>query len=58
MTLLPGTSALLLLTFLLIGQARAQEEDDRFQWLTDLDEARELAAGESKPMLVVFRCEP
>ncbi|MGI9245006.1 MAG: hypothetical protein ACR2RV_29655 [Verrucomicrobiales bacterium] len=30
----------------------------RYPWLTDLDEAREIAAGEGKPLLVVFRCEP
>ena len=31
---------------------------DRYPWLTDLDEARELAAAERKPMLIVLRCEP
>ena len=30
----------------------------RYQWLSDLEEARELAAGVGKPMLIVFRCEP
>ncbi len=33
-------------------------ETGRFPWLTDLDEARELAATKDMPLLIVFRCEP
>jgi hypothetical protein len=33
-------------------------DDNRFPWLTDLTEARELAAEQELPMLIVFRCEP
>ncbi len=32
--------------------------NERFPWLTDLDEARKLAASKDMPMLIVFRCEP
>jgi hypothetical protein len=38
-----------------IGTSRGAE---RFPWLTDLGAARELAAREHKPLLIVFRCEP
>lgn len=31
---------------------------ERFPWLGDLDEARELASEQGKPLLIVFRCEP
>ena len=29
-----------------------------FPWLSDLDEAREMASSKDMPMLIVFRCEP
>ena len=29
-----------------------------FPWLSDLDEAREMASSQEMPMLIVFRCEP
>ncbi len=31
---------------------------ERFPWLSDLDQAREVAAQDNKPLLIVFRCEP
>ena len=31
---------------------------ERYPWLTDLDQARELAASKEMPLLIVFRCEP
>ena len=36
---------------------RAQESDEEFRWETDLEAARQQAAEQHKPMLVVFRCE-
>lgn len=45
----------MLLVFVAVTGADGGE---RFPWLTDLDEARALAAAEDKPLLVVFRCEP
>ena len=36
----------------------AASGEERFPWLTDLDQARELAAATDKPLLIVFRCEP
>lgn len=47
----------LALVFLFVAIATASAAE-RFPWLTDLDEARQLAAAERKPMLIVFRCEP
>jgi len=29
-----------------------------YPWLTDLDEARAIAAEQRRPMLIVFRCVP
>ena len=49
---------LLALVLLFTAMATAAGAAERFPWLTDLDEARELAAAERKPMLIVFRCEP
>ena len=34
------------------------EERQPYPWLTDLDEAREVAASQNKPLLLVFRCVP
>jgi hypothetical protein len=31
---------------------------ERFPWENDLAQARERAALENKPLLIVFRCEP
>ncbi len=33
-------------------------DSERFPWLTDLTAAREQAATQGKPLLIVFRCEP
>jgi hypothetical protein len=33
-------------------------DDGRFPWIDDLEQARATAAEQSRPMLVVFRCEP
>ena len=38
-----------------VVQSRAAQA---FTWMSDLDEATELAAETDKPLLVVFRCEP
>ena len=43
------------LAFTLSANAEATE---RFPWLTNLDEARALAASKELPLLIVFRCEP
>lgn len=43
----------ILLSFLSIATAA-----DRYPWMSDLDEAREKAAREQKPLLIAFRCEP
>lgn len=32
--------------------------NERFTWHIDLDQARLAASINSKPMLIVFRCEP
>ncbi len=39
-----------------LGSSAAVTEP--FPWLTDLDEAREIASSKEMPMLIVFRCEP
>jgi len=44
-----------LFTFIAVAAAGAAE---RFPWLSDLGEARALAAAEGKPLLIVYRCEP
>ena len=52
-------NSLVILTIALVatlGTAGAATE--RFPWLTDLNEARELATSKELPMLIVFRCEP
>ena len=46
---------ILLLTLMLVAVSTVSGAG-RFPWLTDLDEAREIAAGQGKPLLVVFRC--
>jgi hypothetical protein len=48
---------LLILVFssMFVVQSRA---DEAFSWMSDLDEAKALAAETDKPLLVVFRCEP
>jgi hypothetical protein len=35
-----------------------QSRENAFPWLDDLDQARQLASHQNKPLLVVFRCEP
>lgn len=53
------TSALLTILLLAATALCANAADSaRFPWLTDLAAARELAATQSKPLLIVFRCEP
>ena len=39
-------------------QQPEQTTDADFVWLSDLAEARELAAREKKPLLIAFRCVP
>jgi hypothetical protein len=48
-------TSIALLALALVASAAG---NDRFPWLTDLTEARELAAEQDMPMLIVFRCEP
>ena len=48
----------ILLLTLMFGAMATANGAGRYPWLTDLDEAREIAAGQNKPLLVVFRCEP
>jgi len=43
---------------LALGLGASGADTGRFPWLTDLDEARELAAAKDMPLLIVFRCEP
>lgn len=52
------TYALLLFSILAFVAAARSHGAERFPWLTDLDEARTLAAAQDKPLLIVFRCEP
>ena len=33
-------------------------QDPQVAWLDDLEHARQLAAEQDKPLLVMFRCEP
>jgi len=42
----------------LVGAGGLPAQAGEFVWHQDLDAARELAAGEGKPLLVMFRCEP
>ena len=47
------------LTFILaIALAAQGAPEGLFPWRTDLDQARELASEQGKPLLIVFRCEP
>jgi hypothetical protein len=39
-------------------QAALLEAGEPYPWMQDLDEARELAADQNKPLLLVFRCVP
>ena len=48
----------ILVLILLFATHLTSHAAERFPWLQDLDEARELAAAEKKPLLIVFRCEP
>jgi hypothetical protein len=52
------TNRLILALIITFVSSVASQGAERFPWLTDLDEARQLAAAERKPMLIVFRCEP
>ncbi len=52
------TTLAIVLSTILSTLGTTAATNDRFPWLTDLDEARELAASKDMPMLVVFRCEP
>ena len=52
------TNRVFIALVLLLASLATSRAAERFPWLTDLDEARELAAAERKPMLIVFRCEP
>jgi len=50
--------ALLCLLLMSASQALGAMVAERFPWISDLDQARALAAADNKPMLIVFRCEP
>ncbi len=52
------TTLVILFSALLPTLGTATATTERFPWLTNLDEARELAASKELPMLIVFRCEP
>ena len=53
------TTGLICLTVaLMLGSVACGAGNERYPWLTDLAEARELAAAEEMPLLIVFRCEP
>ena len=53
------TRSLILASTLLLGGAflapGGARGDDEFPWLTDLEQANELARDSGRPMLVVFR---
>lgn len=50
------------LSFLALAVQCAIGADERartsYPWLENLDQAREIAAEQRKPMLIVFRCVP
>ena len=59
----PVVLALVLgLTASLVGEPSEpkalRESGEPFHWMQDLDKAREVAAAQNKPLLLVFRCVP
>ena len=39
-------------------RAALLQAGEPYPWMLDLDKARELAANQNKPLLLVFRCVP